>query len=456
MSTIVSTEFIKPSSATPPHLKTYNLSVYDQLIPSTFNPLVIFYPNSGIYHNPHDQIHYLKKSLSHILTKYYPFAGRHAKFAPTYVDCNDLGAEFIEASIDGTLLDFLQNSQHEDLDRLFPHGQTWNSSKCSSGHVLQSDTVIVLAVQVNRFTCEGLAVAVSLSHKIADAYSLIRFLHDWAKMSRGFSKNKTGEVPAEPCFLSFENTNINFSGFSLELSNDCVTRSFIFPNAKIHELKLKVSAMSAGSGQHITNPTRVEAVAWLLYKCAVEATTKYKLDSFSPTYMSLPINLRNRMIKQLPENCIGNFVTGLEVHTRNEMEMKPEMLIGELRNQKTKIHCIKDIETVFASLLITSSNNHLENRQRKLENAYIYTSLCGSSMYQIEFGWGTPIRVTAPRGPKKNTFVLLDAPNEEGIEVLVCLRKQDMDIIQSDPELLCFANVSSGAARSFWTPKAKL
>ncbi|KAM0037102.1 putative transferase [Helianthus debilis subsp. tardiflorus] len=72
------------------------------------------------------------------LTKYYPFAGRHANIAPTYVDCNDHGAEFIEASIDGVLSDFLQHWQHGDLDQLFPNERTWNNSN-RGDQDLQSD-----------------------------------------------------------------------------------------------------------------------------------------------------------------------------------------------------------------------------------------------------------------------------------------------------------------------------
>ncbi|KAD5960371.1 hypothetical protein R6Q59_013499 [Mikania micrantha] len=175
--TIVSTQIIKPSSPTPPHLKTYNLSVYDQIIPSTFTPMLLFYPNTGICYDFHDQMLDLKNSLSHTLTKYYPFAGRHAKSAPTFVDCNDHGTDFIEAYTDSTLLKFFQNTQNEDLDNLFPYDRTWNYSN-RTGHDLQSDNVIPLAIKVTRFQCNGLAVAVSLSHKIADAYSLIRFITD--------------------------------------------------------------------------------------------------------------------------------------------------------------------------------------------------------------------------------------------------------------------------------------
>ncbi|KAM0037101.1 putative deacetylvindoline O-acetyltransferase [Helianthus debilis subsp. tardiflorus] len=240
----------------------------------------------------------------------------------------------------------------------------------------------------------------------------MNFLSDWAKITRACSKKETYVVSIEPHFISFDYTNINFSGFSLERSNDCITRSFVFPNAKINDLKLKVRAMAAGSGEHITNPTRVEVLTWLLYKRAVSAATKNNLGSFKPTCIQLATNLRDKLIEPLPANSIGKFVCKMEVQTTNEMELKPDLIIGEIRNQKMKIHGIKNIEAAFAPLFNTSADFNWEEDQRQLENAYVCSSLCRYPAYGIDFGWGTPIKVTLPGNLRKNSFILLDAANE--------------------------------------------
>ncbi|KAK1437400.1 hypothetical protein QVD17_03191 [Tagetes erecta] len=443
--TIVSTENIKPSLPTPSHLKTYNLSVFDQSMPSVFNPLVSFYSNPAniMYHD--QMLDQLKNSLSLTLTKYYPFAGRHAKISPTFVDCNDHGAVFIEASVDATLSDFLQNSRYHLLDPFFPYARTWKESSCSCSGNDHLQTA-PLAVQINRFECGGVGLAVSLSHKIADGYSFIRFLSDWAKMTRVRSKNDTyHEVPIEPHFISFPNTSVNFAGSSLVSSNDCVTRSFVFPNANINELKHKVRGMTVGCATQptVSNPTRVEVLIWLLYKCAVEAATKNNLGAFKPTSFCLGTNIRDKMIEPLPENTVGNFLFRMEVQTKNEMELTPKMLIGEFRNQKKKIKGIKNIEAVFAPLLNTPpSDFDIQERQKKFENGYVFTSLCGYPVNAVDFGWGSPLKLGVPGNLRKNSFILMDASNGEGIEVHVCLEKQDMDIVEKDPELLAFANIS--------------
>ncbi|KAL7603625.1 hypothetical protein Lser_V15G18101 [Lactuca serriola] len=433
--TIVSKDIIKPSSPTPSHLKTYNLSIIDQAMVNTFIPFVTFYPNTGLYPSSHDKTLTLKKSLSETLTKYYPFAGRHTKVAPTFVDCNDHGAEFLEASIDSTLSDFLKNSLHRDLDQFFPHGLVNERSNRPDDDDLQSNGVIPLAVQINHFECGGVAVAMSLSHKLADGSSFTHFLKDWAKTTQFCSREqKHALLPNDnddPKFIPLEHKNINFKGLSLG-SDECATKSFMFPNAKINELKLKIKAMSEESGQPITNPTRVEVLTWLLYKSAVTAATKNNSGSdFKPIGVGHQINIRGRLMEKLPEKIIGNFFMVIDIVS----EMKPESFINEFRKQKMKLQGLPNIQTAFGYLL----GIPLEELQRGFDSVYLCSSLCGYSAYEIDFGWGKPVKATMAGDLRKNSFIMMDAPNRDGIEVLVCLGKRDLAVVQSDPELLAFS-----------------
>nr|GEV91238.1 acylsugar acyltransferase 3-like [Tanacetum cinerariifolium]GEZ52191.1 acylsugar acyltransferase 3-like [Tanacetum cinerariifolium] len=430
--TIVSKDFIKPSSPTPSNLRTYNLSLLDQTSANTFMPMVALFPNTHVFRTCHDKTDDLKSSLAQTLTKYHPFAGRLDKLAPAFIDCNDDGAEFLEASVDSTLSDFLQRSQHEDLDEFFPYGQVHRNSNRGDDDP-QSDRMIPLAVQVNHFECGGIAVAVSLSHKIADGVSLAHFFNDWAKTARFCSRDRKHKLDIDPKFKSFPDININCMGFSLERSSD-LTRSFMFPNSKINDLKIKVKAMTAKSGHPITNLTRVEVLNWLLHKCAVAAATKTNLGVFKPTLVAHPTNIRGKMIEPLAEKSIGNFYTILEIFTNNESEMRPEAFINELQKQKMQLKGLKNID-IFIDLLMNSS---LERAQRNIDRAYICTSLCGLPLYDIDFGWGKPVKTTIGGNLRKNSFILIDAPNADGIEALVCLGKEDMNIIQTDPELLAF------------------
>ncbi|PWA56673.1 acylsugar acyltransferase 3 [Artemisia annua] len=425
LDTIVSKEIIKPSSPTPSHLKTYNLSLFDQISMDTYIPIVLFYPNTPTS-SSHDLTLDLKKSLSQTLTKYYPFAGRLAKIAPTYVDCNDEGAEFVEATFDSTLTDFLQNSQHEDFHQCFPYNLVWSTS---NRH--QSDEVIIpLAVQVNHFECGGVAVAVSLSHKIADGSSFIQFLNDWGKITRH------GEFPVDPKFLYLPNININFDGLTLQTSDDCVTRSFIFPNSKINDLKLKVQAMTAESGQPIINPTRVEVLSWLLYKSAIAAATTNNSGISIPTGINHAVNIRDKMMETLPRNSIGNRYMVLKMFTNNQSEMKPEAFISDFKQKKREFQDLKNIGAALE--LVSTSLNDLQEVQRIIDTAYFCTSICRYPLYDVDFGWGKPLKATIAGNMMTDSFILMDTPNQDGIEALVCIQNQDMAIIQTDPELLAF------------------
>lgn len=105
---IVSKEHIKPSFPTPSHLRIYKLSLLDQLIPAPYAPIILFYPNndhSTNLNNIPNRLELLKKSLSETLTQFYPLAGKIKD--DLYIECNDEGAYFVEAQVNGCLSECL-------------------------------------------------------------------------------------------------------------------------------------------------------------------------------------------------------------------------------------------------------------------------------------------------------------------------------------------------------------
>ena len=70
---IVSRKLVKPSTPTPPHLRSFKTSSIDQLAPQAYVPIILYYHASN-----GDEIDgkrkRLEKSLSEILTLYYPLA----------------------------------------------------------------------------------------------------------------------------------------------------------------------------------------------------------------------------------------------------------------------------------------------------------------------------------------------------------------------------------------------
>jgi len=108
---LLSKEVIKPAS--PNHLQTLSLSLFDQFLPSTYVSAIFFYDD----HSNQEDIQRLKSSLSQTLSLFYPLAGQ-IKDGVT-VHCNDEGALFTEERADIFLSDFLRTPSDADLIQKF-------------------------------------------------------------------------------------------------------------------------------------------------------------------------------------------------------------------------------------------------------------------------------------------------------------------------------------------------
>ncbi|KAK1260860.1 Salutaridinol 7-O-acetyltransferase [Acorus gramineus] len=171
---LLSKKTIKPSTPTPPHLRTFNLSLLDQLFPAYWVHVILFYHGGDRSLNPAGR---LKRSLSETLTHHYPIAGRIRESSPggkIYVECNDEGVEFSESVIDCDIDSVLSNPPIEEFVHLIPVKHTYFSIDEP-----------LLAVQLNRFKCGGWALGVCVSHRIADGISMSSLITSWATAATG-------------------------------------------------------------------------------------------------------------------------------------------------------------------------------------------------------------------------------------------------------------------------------
>ncbi|KAD3642321.1 hypothetical protein E3N88_31545 [Mikania micrantha] len=405
-SMIISQETIKPSSPTPSHLKTHNLSFIDYLSPNIHMPLILFYKNF----NNNNNINILKKSLSHSLTQYYPFAGR--LHAPDYIDCNDEGVEFLEASVHSRLDDFiLKEDQDETLDQLIPN---------ALGCAVNKTSPHMVAVQLSHFTCGGVSVAVSVSHKAADAFTMVNFVNHWATLTRG-------ELPINPRFFS----SPSMSNFKIpELSQvetpqqvKYANRRFVFPNSKLNELKNKINAIGASP----LDPTRVESLTTLLFKCAATIT-----GSSRPLIsLNQLVNLRGKNNGNFPQLAPGNFYAVATAMTKNSSQIEMNEMIMSLRKERMEVQGARDVEEAGKKMVDTWMIVLDDQIQ-----SYSFSSVCRFPFYQVDFGWGNPARVMIRSGNLDTNFiVLMDTPSGDGIEATVQLEEEDMAIFQMNEQL---------------------
>jgi len=231
-------------------------------------PLVYFYkPNKDSDQNI--KISQLRKSLSQLLSKYYPFAGR-LKDKIT-IECNDQGVSFLVTNIKNKLSEILQNPIEKLLNPLFPDELQWKDMDWS-------ETLMV--IQINCFACGGMAISICMSHKIGDASTLFNFMNDWSIINKNLPKEK-GEkgLLVEPLHLldggasMFPQRDLPiFRELVLKKENNVVCKRFVFQPSMIKSLK----AMVTSSSMH--SPTRVQVVtAWInLQMCGFNNGIKFQ------------------------------------------------------------------------------------------------------------------------------------------------------------------------------------
>ncbi|XP_050206876.1 stemmadenine O-acetyltransferase-like [Mercurialis annua] len=423
-------ETIRPSSPTPENRKILNLSLLDQLLPNTYTPLLLFYPaNDGDHLDRHEKLEKLKKSLSDTLTHFYPFAGRLKD--NTSIDCNDQGAEFIEARIDFPLSEFFRNPDIPMLNCLLPAAA--ENPEAAAGNLL--------IVQATFFDCSGLAVGICISHKMTDAATLSTFTECWSATAHtGSSRTVTPPMFMGSSIFPHMDISIPHNQIDLKLKN-YRSRRLVFTGSKISALRAKLASETA------LEPTRVEAVAGLLWKTAL-AAVRSRLGCSRTSIWALMINMRTRLAPPLPENSAGNCVGYIapKMIDEDHCALELKQLIYKIRKEMEGFskNYAKKLQGEGASQEICGSYKEFgELAMRNEVEFYICTSWCRFRLYDTDFGWGKPAWVSTTTGMMSNVIVFMDTRDGDGIEAQLNLREEeDMNFFESNPEILEFAAVN--------------
>ncbi|KMS99754.1 hypothetical protein BVRB_1g021180 [Beta vulgaris subsp. vulgaris] len=234
---IVSKKLIKPIVATPDSLRKYKISCMDE-VNATMNVVTILYYPFNQFYTYKGIIKTLETSLSRILPRFYPFAGRYIKEHHT-VDCNDAGAEFMEAEVDAyDLKQVITNLEPDYLNELLPL------------EIGAADEITdpVCAVKVTKFRCGGIALAASVSHRIVDACSMGIFVSAWAEeatLREGQSRTIHPDFYS-PSYLPGKNfPPEDFGVRRTREGSTVVCKRLIFDAAAIATLRQRVSHLSS-------------------------------------------------------------------------------------------------------------------------------------------------------------------------------------------------------------------
>ncbi|XP_028804859.1 BAHD acyltransferase At5g47980-like [Neltuma alba] len=400
----------------------------DQIALSSHTRLLFLYHNIGNEVTIHDKFERLKTSLSQTLTHFYPFAGRFKD--NKVIECNDEGVEFRETRVHGFLSDILKQPDTDLLHQFVP---------AYDAHLLSE---FLMKVQANIFHCGGLAICVSLSHKIADASTMGSFIKAWSCTAVGcMTESMLPKYILGSLFPSIDSP-IVLPTFELRRHLNFITRRYIFDSPKITKLKSKAASKT------VENPTRVEAVFALIWKCATTASRTNLGTTKRPSMAYQMVNIRQRTNPPLPNTCIGNFVgqfIAKPEESSSDSEMNLQGLVIHLRKgleQFSKEHVQKlqggnAFVTVFEGL-----KNIMELLSKEDVDFYGFTSWCRVEFYEADFGWGKPKWVSVPSPRVKNSIILMDTSDGKGIEALVTLSEQDMTLMENNHELLEFASLN--------------
>ncbi|XP_068319527.1 BAHD acyltransferase At5g47980-like [Pyrus communis] len=425
---VLNKETIKPSSPTPPDLRNLRLSFFDQFEPEIFIPLLLFYRNKPCAAVADDQerSNFLKTSLSEALTHFYPFAGEFQR--NDSICCNDHGVAFLQAQVNCYMSMVFDKPDDGILEQLVP------TDKEST----LSNTDYLLLIQANFFECGGLAIGVSFAHKVSDAFTICKFIERWAAIALGSASTTTdhhavllGEFGVSASL--FPPLDIfNSPDFAVTLSTEgSITRRFVFDASKIATLKSKAANTTP-------NPTRVEVVSALIWKCAMQAS-RSKLGIIKPSMLCPIVNMRKRSRQALAENILGNCVWSFAAMTV-ESEIEHESLVAKLR-KGIEEHTEKYPNGVSGNDIIEAAKESGGSKLLDSDDLDIYTcsSWCRFSFYEADFGWGKPSWVSV-RSLYKNTILLMDMRDGDGIEASLTLKEDDMALFENSEELLAYAS----------------
>ncbi|XP_074369390.1 diaboline synthase-like [Apium graveolens] len=426
--------YIKPASPTPLNLKKYDLSYHDRMFPNLYISMILFYSNPQQLPSKTTMPNLLKNSLSKALSKYYPFAGR-LRSAGSYVDCNDQGVQFYEARIACTLSEILKRAaakeEQEGFGHLFPPGSVWANANVS-------DSCLVV-VQLNHFSCGGIAIAVNFTHRTVDGSTLLSFLNYWASLSRNPS-DEENLVHLHPHYV-YEllpqscNENVIATQASFPQKH-WITMEVVFPNSKIAQLKANQERQDKRDGVVSDQKyTRNELVTALLYRCSVAAATSSNSGVYTNSVLFQTVDMRSLLDPPMPKTTVGNLFVLNHMPTGTMSEIMINSMVRQMRKAKMQLKGIKsmdEIEGVMPLVDKYSKTNH---------KMYFVSSICKFPFYDVmDFGWGRHVRATVVDAPFVNCFFMADTPSKDGIQVTVNLEEEDMKSFRADSELLAYAS----------------
>ncbi|KAK4340543.1 hypothetical protein RND71_039044 [Anisodus tanguticus] len=437
---ILSTKLIKPSSPTPPHLQCYNISFFDQIANKEQVPLVLLYPHCNNSITDVEMDERLEHSFSKILTRVHPAAGRYADDECSVI-CLDQGVPYTKAKVNCKLDNFLEQvarNGHDLTVLLWPH----DIKDVDETNLFAAP---IFTVQITKFECGGLAVAISISHPVMDGFTTMSSIFEWANACRlgtpiekinNFLSFNAGDIFPTRDLSRYFKPPIPQEGSKEDIF---VSKRFVIKEAAILKLREKF-ANFIDSGALNFQPSRVEMISALLWRALIHASEEVN-GNLRPSLMGFPLNLRSKINLPQISKSVGNLVIDVPVKfVPGETQMELHHLVLLIRNAVTNIVALcagassPDEIVSHVANLYNGSFQAPEWGGNDDVDKFTCSSLCRFPMQDADFGWGKPSLMFF--GLKDmNMFWLHDTVCRTGVGLQVDLDERLMPAFESDLDI---------------------
>ncbi|CAJ1941772.1 unnamed protein product [Sphenostylis stenocarpa] len=420
------------------------LSEWDQIGTINHVPTIYFYrPSKHFDLSPNytNIASTLKDSLSRVLVPFYPLAGRlyWIKNGRLELDCNAMGAQFIEAQSSLSLEDLGDFSPSSEYHYLVP----------TVDYTLPIHELPLVLVQLTNFKCGGISISIAISHALADGPSAMHFTSEWARLSRGEPLQTTpfidkkvfraGEPPLAPLtkcrvYSEFDDLPLLLDQTKRTEERKKKTKVAILKLSKVQVETLRKTANESHRPTKSRGYTRYESVTGHVWRSACKARG-HKEDQ--PTALCVCVDSRGRMEPPLPKEYFGNAT----------FDVVASSLVGDLVSKPLGYASSRIREAIerVNDEYVRSGIEFLKNQDdlSRFQYPYVIGSEKGLlhgdpnlsvvswltlPIYGVDFGWGKEVYM----GPGTHDFdgdsLLLPGPDGDGSLLLaLCLQEVHMD-----------------------------
>ncbi|WOG93485.1 hypothetical protein DCAR_0312769 [Daucus carota subsp. sativus] len=437
---VLSRELIKPYHSTPQSLRDYTLSLIDELLPPMNLPTILYYYNDNLSSSSRCQ--HLKRSLSKVLTRFYPYAGRYIKES-FKVDCSDQGAEFVEAKVDVSLDDFIgqtKNLKMELLNCLLPR---------PIGAV-DGVTDPLLAVQVCAFACGGWAIGILTSHRVADMSTSSTFVKEWAitakqLLSESFDECHDFPVSSWTSASLFPGKKLSCRPLGMPVAKEnfeyhkIVTKVFSFKQNSIS--RIREMARLDKSSERL--PSRVQSVIGIIGKAIIDIHVVADPGNSKEFLVIQTVNMREKTDPPIHKNQYGNlFLVSTAPIVASEGGVELDSIVDLVtRAVRGEVENCKRILSVGGEMIISDGFDVLTKAlaEPEISSNLVFTDWCKFPYYEADFGLAKPVWISGINSPLGNNVYLFSDQYGEGIEAWVNLSANDMRKFEQDLNIMEFS-----------------